>query len=95
MDGREKNAQTTAAGRVFSQSFNATLRQTPVSDPLSVTAEAKTGGNEISDSSHHTATAKQRQGQTKLWAQMLQICPNYYYAPRRGRKTPVLSLLTA
>lgn len=62
MNGRENNAQTTAAGKVFSQSFNATLRQTPVSDPLSVTAEAKTGGNEISDSPHHTASAKQRRG---------------------------------
>lgn len=68
---------------------------TPLSDPLSVTAEVKTGRNEISDSPHHTATAQQRQGQTKLWTQMLRICPNYYYGPSRGRKIPVLRPLSA
>lgn len=87
-DGRKNNAQITAAGSFLC--FDATLR------PLWVTHclwQLKRRVEGISVSPHHTATAQQRQ--TKLWAQMLQICPNYYYAPSRGRKIPVLKLLTA
>lgn len=92
MDGRENNAQRTAAGRVLSVSM---LPLDPSEWPIVCDSWSEDWREWDKWQPTPCQTAKQRKVQTKLWTQMLQICPNYYYAPSRGQKTPGLMLLTA